>query len=523
MTISHTVTDPAATISRTLDDHGVSAIAGPTFSGPTVTQYAFSLSSGTPLKKVTALSKDIALALGLDEVRIVAPIPGTSYVGIEVPSAERETVTYGDFTEDSTRGIGYQEIERALPFPVGVDVTNEPIWADLAKLPHLLIAGATGSGKSVALSTLITSLIDHRGPADLRLWLIDPKRVELGQFTDAPQVEQVATSNEDAADVLHDVVNIMDHRYRLFEEAGVRNITEWNGALDAGSAVHLPYQVLVVDELADLMMTGGKSIEAKIVRIAQLGRAAGVHLVLATQRPTKDVVTGLISANVPSRWAFSVRSTVDSMVALDQPGANALYGGGDSLWLPAGSDKPVRVQGVFTDDQTIERTIAGAKNIYDPELTAVTTRSPEAMEDDDDDLDLADLGVETIDTQFGRVTPIEPSGCDCGNCDRVTPVPFRVRDRSEHWLDTPTVLKVTEPAETDQEWAEATVGAAGLAEGKLLQHIKELQDRVNELEQPKARPARWHRAHPIAASIAVGFGGLLTIGWVANIVEAVAR
>lgn len=392
MTIAAEVTDPGQTIHETLLAHGVKNVYATTFNGPTITQYAYALEAGVKVAKVIAASKDIALALGLDDVRIVAPIPGTNFVGVEVPKAVRETVTYADFAipwvDHGDDGHDERDL-MALPIPVGVGIGGDAIWADLAKLPHLLVAGATGSGKSVALNSAITSLIDHRTPDEVRLWLIDPKRVELGIFERAPHVERLATDVEEAIEVLKSVVDIMDHRYELFEDIAVRNIGEYNDTDGIVGEDELPYHVVVVDELADLMMQAKAEVEPLIVRIAQLARAAGIHLVLATQRPTVNVVTGLIAANVVSRWVFAVRSSTDSKVALEEVGAQALYGQGDSLWYPAGAAKPVRVQGVFTDPATLAGILDAAEDQH-PDVE--TTASPRAATEDDD-FDLADVGV----------------------------------------------------------------------------------------------------------------------------------
>lgn len=400
----------AKVLQRTLDSHGVKALHVRTFTGPTVTQHAFDLTSGTSLRKVIALHQDLALALGLDSVRIIAPIPGTAWVGVEVPNEDRETVTYADFTDDevSTHDTYADAAHGILPIPIGVTITSESLWADLTKLPHLLIAGTTGSGKSVALTTAIAHLIASNAPDELRLWLVDPKRVELQQFADAPQVQQVATSPADALDLLDDVVDIMDQRYKLFEEANVRNIGEYNSDFDIDTNRHfntpLPYHVVVVDELADLMMTGNKRIEEQIVRLAQLARAAGIHLILATQRPTRDVVTGLISANITSRWCFRVGSHIDSNVALGQSGAEALYGEGDSLWSPAGSLKPVRVQGVYTFDEEVRDIVERAKHAY-PETTSAANTA--AADDDDEFPEPLPLEWDEAEQQFVPATADE--------------------------------------------------------------------------------------------------------------------
>lgn len=392
----------AKVLQRTLDAHGVKALHVRTFTGPTVTQHAFDLTSGTSLRKVIALHQDLALALGLDSVRIIAPIPGTAWVGVEVPNEDREDVTYSDFTDDEYDDQGTDDL--ILPIPVGVTITSEALWADLTKLPHLLIAGTTGSGKSVALTSVIAHLIATKTPDELRLWLVDPKRVELQQFADAPQVEQVATSPADALDLLDDVVDIMDERYKSFGVLGVRNITEYNDYDDAEDRPALPYHVVVVDELADLMMTGNKRIEEQIVRLAQLARAAGIHLILATQRPTRDVVTGLISANITSRWCFRVGSHIDSNVALGQSGAEALYGEGDSLWSPAGSLKPVRVQGVYTFDEEVRDIVERAKRAY-PETTSAANTA--AADDDDEFPEPLPLEWDEAEQQFVPATADE--------------------------------------------------------------------------------------------------------------------
>lgn len=420
MTIAVDIVSPGQTLEDTLRAHGVKAIHMTDFNGPTVVQHAFALESGVKVAKVEAMSKDLALALGLDDVRIVAPIPGTSYVGVEVPRENRETVTYADINDPEIIGQASDQAwtTGALPFPVGVSIGGDAIWADLAKLPHLLVAGATGSGKSVALNSLLTSLIDHKTSDELRLWLIDPKRVELGIFERAPQVERIATDIRDAVEVLESVVDIMDFRYTEFEKTGVRNITEYNDeqALDDQQ---LPYHVVVIDELADLMMQAKKEVEPLIVRLAQLARAAGIHLVLATQRPTVDVVTGLIAGNIVSRWSFAVRSAVDSKVILEQTGAQALYGHGDSLWYPAGAAKPLRVQGVWTDPVTLNGILDAAE---DGTPNVVSSASPNAVADDDD-YDLADHGV-PVDNSSG--CPCDPVGSDSARCPNSDGVPLCV-------------------------------------------------------------------------------------------------
>lgn len=413
MTIAPSATAPSEILLDTLKAHGVNAIHATDFRGPTITQHAFALAAGIKVSKVEALAKDLALSLGLEDVRIVAPIPGTNYVGIETPREKRETVTYADFVEN-TDIDELPDPSNALPIPIGVGIGGDAVWADLAKLPHLLVAGATNSGKSVALTSMITSLIEHRSPDDLRLWLVDPKRVELSAFADAPQVEQVATDLVETLELLETVRDIMDTRYELFEGRNVRNIAEWNAQADRARHEDLPYHVVVIDELADLMIQAKAEVEPIIVRIAQLARAAGIHLVLATQRPTVNVVTGLIAANVVSRWAFAVRSSTDSKVALEQTGAQALYGQGDSLWFPAGATKPVRIQGVYADMDTVRHVVEVANEGYG---NRPSSASPNAASDTDPfDLNDVDLGGEFV------TLKIEPSSIPNRRYDFTTPV-----------------------------------------------------------------------------------------------------
>ena len=325
------------TIISTLKGFGVAAEVAEVHRGAAVDRYALRLTPGTRVKQVTALADDIAVAIAAPGVRIL-PIPGTRFVGIEVPASERKVIRLEDVQPEQ---------DHPLRFPVGVAVDGKGVSARVDKLPHLLVAGATGSGKSVFVTAMLAHLVNHAEPADLQLILIDPKRVELAPFARVPHLAMPpATDVTTAIEALDWAVAAMDERWVTLQQAGKRQVSE----LDDPP----PYLLVVVDELADLMMTAGKRAEASIVRLLQLGRAAGVHLVLATQRPSTDVITGLIKTNTPSRMVFSVTSHTDSNVALGQSGAEKLLGQGDGLWWPAGASQPERIQGVFIDTDDLE-------------------------------------------------------------------------------------------------------------------------------------------------------------------------
>ena len=325
------------TIISTLKGFGVAAEVAEVHRGAAVDRYALRLTPGTRVKQVTALADDIAVAIAAPGVRIL-PIPGTRFVGIEVPASERKVIRLEDVQPEQ---------DHPLRFPVGVAVDGKGVSARVDKLPHLLVAGATGSGKSVFVTAMLAHLANHAEPADLQLILIDPKRVELAPFAHVPHLAMPpATDVSSAIEALDWAVAAMDERWVTLQQAGKRQVSE----LDDPP----PYLLVVVDELADLMMTAGKRAEASIVRLLQLGRAAGVHLVLATQRPSTDVITGLIKTNTPSRMVFSVTSHTDSNVALGQSGAEKLLGQGDGLWWPAGASQPERIQGVFIDTDDLE-------------------------------------------------------------------------------------------------------------------------------------------------------------------------
>ncbi len=356
-------------LEATLAQHGVDArLIGMTV-GPTVTQYALDLGPGVKVNRVTGLSHDIQYAMASPDVRILAPIPGRSAIGVEVPNRQRELVTLGDV-------LAAPEAQPPLPTlaaGLGRDIQGRSVMLDLATLPHVLIAGATGAGKSSCINSLVTSLLMRCTPDQVRLILVDPKRVELGAYNDLPHLlTQVVTNPKKAANALDWAVREMDMRYELLAEVGVRDITGYNAAFDRDELPskdepdpvtgrgyeRLPFIVIVVDELNDLMMVAARDVEASICRIAQMARAVGIHLVIATQRPSVDVITGVIKANVPSRLAFSVSSLADSRVILDQAGAEKLIGQGDMLLLTASSSRAQRIQGSWVDEECVRKVVA---------------------------------------------------------------------------------------------------------------------------------------------------------------------
>ena len=322
--------------------------------GPTVTRYEVTPAAGVRVRTITNLADDIALALrSSGGVRIEAPIPGTNSVGIEIPNKTRSTI----FLRELIESKAFTSSQSKLTACLGSGIAGEPLIFDIAKMPHLLIAGTTGSGKSVCINCIVMSLLYKATPEDVRLIMIDPKKVEFSIYKNIPHLmAPVVTTPKDAAGALQAAVEEMEHRFELFEQVGVRDIKGYNNATkDDPDMPHLPYIVIIIDELADLMMTARDEVETAICRIAQKARAAGMHLIIGTQRPSADVVTGLIKANVPSRIAFAVKSQVDSRVILDHIGAEALTGRGDMLFVPIGSMRDTRVQGAFVDDKEVER------------------------------------------------------------------------------------------------------------------------------------------------------------------------
>jgi S-DNA-T family DNA segregation ATPase FtsK/SpoIIIE len=342
-------------IEATLATFGVPAKVIGVNPGPAVTQYEVQPGAGVQVKKITALQNDLSLALAASPLRIEAPIPGKAAVGIEVPNKSASLVTIREVVETAA----FREGTHALALALGNDVSGASIVGDLTRMPHLLIAGATGQGKSVCINALITSLLFQATPDHLRLLLIDPKRVEMTGFNGLPHLAlPVLVESHQATAALRWAVAEMDRRYKLFSAEGVRNIAAYNEKATLKSARQLPYIVIVIDELADLMMVSAGEIEELICRIAQLARAVGIHLIIATQRPSTDIITGLIKANIPSRIAFAVGSQVDSRVILDSGGAEKLLGRGDMLYQPVDAGKPTRIQGAFVSDQEVDSVVS---------------------------------------------------------------------------------------------------------------------------------------------------------------------
>ena len=350
----------AQRLSDTLRSFGVDAAPGDVIRGPAITRYEFALAQGVKLSKVTNLAGDIALALGASGVRIAPILDKISVVGIEVPNKAVSPVLIRDVIESRT----FTEHRSPVAFAIGRDIGNKDIVGDIAKLPHVLIAGTTGSGKSVCTNSLIISLLYKSSPEDVRFIMVDPKMVELAPYNGIPHLLiPVVTDPKKAAGALQWAVFEMMKRYKTFSELGVKKLEEYNAiAARREDIQHMASVVVVIDELADLMTVAAKEVEESICRVAQMGRAAGMHLVIATQRPSSDVITGLMKANIPSRIAFAVKDSVNSRIILDDTGAEKLVGRGDMLYAPIGSNKPIRVQGCYITPEEIERVVDYVKS-----------------------------------------------------------------------------------------------------------------------------------------------------------------
>lgn len=387
----------AARLTNVLKQFGVNATIENAFIGPTITKYELKLEIGTRVNKILQLQDDIKLALATADIRIEAPIPGKPYVGIEVPNQSAAMVGFKDVLKSLLSNSKYQH--NPLVVALGKDVSGKPVFAQLDKMPHLLIAGATGSGKSVCVNTIISSILMRAKPDEVKLILVDPKKVELSIYDGIPHLlAPVVTDPKKAAAVLREVVVEMERRYDLFASVNARNIQGYNEFAKTYNEDHtdepkeiLPYHVIILDEVADLMMVASKDVEDCIMRISQMARAAGIHLIVATQRPSTDIITGVIKANIPSRIAFAVSSSIDSRTILDTSGAEKLLGKGDMLFLPMGSSSPMRVQGCFVSDEEVSAIVhyvsSQQEAVYEDKYVNVKSISSTQGSDDFDEED----------------------------------------------------------------------------------------------------------------------------------------
>jgi S-DNA-T family DNA segregation ATPase FtsK/SpoIIIE len=394
------------TIQRTLRDFGIDVQMNEVNIGPTVTQYTLKPQEGVKLNQITARQDDLALALAAQSLRVEAPIPGKALVGIEIPNEKKAMVGLRDIIEDKA----FRSSGSKLTIALGRDAAGQPVVADIARMPHALVAGATGSGKSVAINSIILTLLINNSPDELRMILVDPKRVELTGYNGLPHLlTPVITEPKDTVAALNWCVKEMERRYKLFNACGKRNIELYNLEPDLGEG-KLPFIVLIIDELADLMMVASKEVEGSIVRLAQMARAVGIHLILATQRPSVDVITGLIKANVPTRIAFAVASQIDSRTILDQSGAEKLLGHGDMLYVSTDTPRPRRVQGVYASEKEITSIVAHIKmqevgDRYDASVleTRVESRLGGSRETGEIDDDLFEEAFEVV-RQAGKAS-----------------------------------------------------------------------------------------------------------------------
>jgi S-DNA-T family DNA segregation ATPase FtsK/SpoIIIE len=381
-------------------------------SGPRVTRYELKLAPGTKMSKVSALKDDLSYALATTEIRILAPIPGKQAVGVEVPNLSPNLVTLGDIFDDLPAGSS------PLSVWLGKDISGNAVWTDLARMPHVLIAGTTGSGKSGCVNTMLTSILLRSTPDDVRMILIDPKRIELSYYERIPHLmTPVVSSPKEASAVLTNVVAEMERRYERLSAVRARNLPEANRAFRSRGEASLPYLLVVIDELADLMMVSPQAVEDAVIRLAQKSRAVGIHLVLATQRPSVDVITGMIKANVPSRIAFAVSSQTDSRVILDQAGAESLLGQGDMLFKPLGTSRLQRLQGAYVSEEEIALIVDQCRDQREQELDESLLEAPETplegADAGDDEFDpdqdpLLDRAIEiVVQTQTASVSLIQ--------------------------------------------------------------------------------------------------------------------
>lgn len=402
---SRALTETASKLQKTLYNFGVVAKVEHVSVGPAITRYELKPSEGVRVSKIANLADDIALNLAAKTIRIEAPIPGKQAVGIEVPNEESEVVHLRDILDTDT----FKNHKSKLAFALGKDVSGEEIVTDIAKMPHVMIAGATGSGKSVCINTLIASIIYKAKPSDVKLIMVDPKIVELSVYNGIPHLMiPVVTDPKKAAGALAWAVQEMENRYTKFAAKGVRDLAGYNDAVEKEDTLgKLPHIVIIIDELADLMMVAKNDVEGAICRLAQKARAAGMHLVIATQRPSVDVITGLIKANIPSRIAFAVSSQIDSRTILDQVGAEKLLGKGDMLFFPTGAPKPVRVQGAFVSDKEVEKIVdflkSNGETTYRDDITEYIEKTnctdkeiDEGIMDDDETDSLLNEAIQTV-------------------------------------------------------------------------------------------------------------------------------